>query len=137
MAQPLSFLFQVNSTGAEHAHHALAKALTAPGGPNILHYAWAVPLPAATAPQGNWVLLSTCYDENFESYIADLVNANPALFNAAVKHIVGMENFELPRDLSPFTAFILAHDLTKGGQLPGFFEGYPYTCIQIDNALGG
>jgi len=135
MAQPLSFLFQVASTSKEHLQ-ALQKAFTPTAdSPNILHYAWAVPLSSPPSQPG-WVLLSTVYDENFESYLADLVNANPGLFNSAVKHIVGMQNMTLPQDLSQFTAFILAHDLTNGGQVPGFFEAYDATVVQISAALG-
>jgi hypothetical protein len=136
MAQPLSFLFQTVSTSKEHIE-ALQKAFTpTESSPNILHYAWVVPLPSPPSSQAGWVLLSTVYDENFESYIADLVNANPALFNAAVKQIVGLQNMTLPQDLSQFTAFILKNDLTNGGQAKGFFQAYDATVVQIVAALG-
>jgi hypothetical protein len=135
MAQPLSFLFQIANTSKEHLE-TLRKAFTpTASSPNILHYAWAVPLPSPPS-QAGWVLLSTVYDENFESYIADLVNANPALFNAAVKQIVGLQNMTLPQDLSQFTAFILKNDLTNGGQAKGFFQAYDATVVQIEAALG-
>jgi hypothetical protein len=143
MAQGLSLLIQVENGGPQTGS-IIAKAFqTQTASPDILHYVWAVemPPPAGAAPsKTTTVLLTTVYDEQFEPYIRDLVLANPALFNAAAKIIVGLQNLipvESPTNLPKFIDFVRQHDLTKGGTLPGFTQAYKYTVVQIKNALGG
>ena len=107
--------------------------------PDIVHYAWAVDIPSSAGLETKTVLLTTVYDEQFAPYIRDLVLANPAPFNAAAKIIIGLQNLipvESPANLPKFINFVLQHDLTKGGTVPGFFQTYPYTVVQIKNALG-
>lgn len=142
MAQGLSLLVRVYATSAEEAAPA-ANALLDSGGsdadgaPNILHYVWTVPVPGLNDPEGQMsVLLTTVYDEDFSSYIRDLVVANPALFNAAADKIVGLKDLKPVEDNIPaFIEWVREHDLTRGGALP-FTQFYPYTVVQIQAALG-
>lgn len=142
MAQGLSLLVQVYATSAEEAVPAANALLDTgdtggEGAPNILHYVWTVPVPGLNDPPGQMsVLLTTVYDEDFSSYIRDLVVANPALFNAAADKIVGLKELKPVEDHIPaFIEWVRAHDLTRGGTLP-FTQFYPYTVVQIQGALG-
>jgi len=139
MAQGLSLLIQVvGMDGAEAV--AAAMGPLDPGdvgtGPNILHYVWAVPVPQQNDPPGTTsVLLTTVYDEDFSSYIRDLVLANPPLFNQAAEVIVGLKDLIPVEDNLPaFIEFVRDHDLTQGGTLP-FTQAYPYTVVQIQNCF--
>lgn len=135
MAQGLSLLIQVR--GQASAASGLTNALSANAGgdgPNILHYVWSVPVPRQDDPPGVvTVLLTTVYDEDFQSYIRDLVLANPKPFNDAAKLIVGLEDMTPVEDhLSDFIEFVREHDLTQGGTLP-FVQAYPYTVVAIED----
>jgi hypothetical protein len=153
MANGLSLVLEVYTGQGPAAAAALQSGLTAgakndggggeiggltAGGPNILHYAWAVALP----PLGdgkNYILLSTTYDEDFSDYITDLVNANKLAFNEAAAGIVGMRDLRPIEDnLTAFVQFVLANDLTKGGMayLGKFFAGYSWTVGQILGNMG-
>jgi hypothetical protein len=150
MPAGLSFVFQAKVPAA----HALVEALSPkaaaaanPPSPDILHYIWTVELPSATTPKGYvGVLLTTVYDEDFTAYISDLVNANPAAFNAAAAGILGFEgiNNRLPDPdaLQEFIALIAARDLTQTHPLhqpglPGFIPFYPFTVAAIHKHMGG
>jgi hypothetical protein len=142
MAHGLSLLVQVYATTPEEAAPAAMALLdrgdtAADKGPNILHYVWVVPVPGLNDPKGQMsVLLTTVYDEDFASYIRDLVVANPALFNAAADKIVGLKDLKpVENNISAFIEWVRAHDLTKGGVLP-FTQAYRYTVAQIQDALG-
>jgi hypothetical protein len=142
MAQGLSLLVQVYATSAQEAAPAATALLetgdsAGDGGPNILHYVWTVPVPGLNDPPGQFsVLLTTVYDEDFDSYIRDLVIANPPLFNAAADKIVGLKDLKPVEDNIPaFIEWVRKHDLTQGGTLP-FTQAYPYTVVQIQGALG-
>jgi hypothetical protein len=142
MAQGLSLLIRVYATSPEEAAPAAMQLLDtgdAAGteAPNILHYVWTVPVPGLNDPEGQMsVLLTTVYDEDFSSYIRDLVIANPDLFNAAADKIVGLKDLKPVQDNIPaFIEWVREHDLTKGGTLP-FTQLYPYTVVQIQGALG-
>jgi hypothetical protein len=109
------------------------------GGPQILHYVWAVDLTALIPPKTNGnstLLLTTVYDEAFEPYIRDLVLANPTPFNAAATVIVGLEGLiPVQNNLPAFINFVRDHDLTQGGTTP-FSEAYTWSVSQIVGALG-
>jgi hypothetical protein len=143
MAQGLSLLVRVYAQSREEAVAGAMAPLSAEetangsGGPNILHYVWAVPVPGLDDPEGQHsVLLTTVYDEDFDSYIRDLVLANPPLFNNAADLIVGLAELKPVQDNIPaFIQWVREHDLTMGGTLP-FTQAYPYTVVQIQNALG-
>src|SRR5436853_6392758 len=103
MAQGLSLLVQVYATTPEEAAPAAMALLNSgdsgdsggEGAPNILHYVWTVPVPGMNDPEGQMsVLLTTVYDEDFDSYIRDLVVANPTLFNKAADRIVGLKELK-------------------------------------------
>ncbi|HMG47096.1 MAG TPA: hypothetical protein VK614_06520 [Allosphingosinicella sp.] len=140
MAHGLSLLVQVKGLGegadAVSAVMAPLDPADTTAGPNILHYVWAVPVPNQNDPPGvTSLLLTTVYDEDFDSYIRDLVLANPDPFNEAAKVIVGLEGLIPVQDnLSQFIEFVRDHDLTRGGTLP-FTEAYPYTVVQIENCF--
>jgi hypothetical protein len=143
MAQPLSFLFNVHAQHAEAAPPALTAAFTtgdleAAGDPhplpNIVHYLWVINMPdQVDQPAGTKsVLLTTVYDEDFASYVKDIARAHPQLFDFALKMIVGMEDMvPVLSHLDEFAAFILAHDLTKGGTIPTFLQNYSDTVLAI------
>jgi len=141
MAQGLSLLVRVYTDKIEEAAPAAAALLgvgeTAANGPNILHYVWTVPVPGLNDPPGQMsVLLTTVYDEAFDSYIRDLVVANPMLFNIAAEKIVGLKQLvPVENNIPAFIKWTREHDLTQGGTLP-FTEFYPYTVAQIQGALG-
>jgi hypothetical protein len=142
MAQGLSLLIQVYAASMEEAVAGAMAPLSAEetaggAGPNILHYVWAVPVPGRDDPPGQQsVLLTTVYDEDFDSYIRDLVLANPTPFNNAADVIVGLKELKPVEDNLPaFIEWVREHDLTRGGTLP-FTEAYPYTVVQIQGALG-
>jgi hypothetical protein len=127
--------------GVEHvdAAKALVAAFSPPqdGAVNILHYAWVVPLPLAADDKPR-ALLSTVYDESFEDYIADLVNALPDGFNAAADLFVGMAELKpIQNNIPAFTQYLLERDLTQGGTsyVGAFFRAYPYTVDQIQGAM--
>ncbi len=114
---------------------ALIKAFAPPKPVNVLHYAYAVPLDLGdNKPR---LLLSTIYDEKFEAYIADIVNALPEAFDQAAAGIVGMKDLiPIAKNIPAFTKFILENDMTKGGTAyvngqGGFFSAYPWTVNQI------
>jgi len=141
MAHGLSLLIQVYAQSMEEAVAGAMAPLSAEetasgAGPNILHYVWAVPVPGLNDPAGQHsVLLTTVYDEDFESYIRDLVLANPPLFNNAADLIVGLKELKPVEDNIPaFIQWVREHDLTQGGTLP-FTQAYPYTVVQIQGAL--
>jgi hypothetical protein len=138
MAQPLSFFFNVHAATGEDTANGLVKAITSGTGdhplPNILHYLWAIPMPdQADQPEGTKaVLLNTVYDEDFDKYVKDIMRGAPDLFNAVLPGIVGMENMvPILSHLDEAAAFILAHDLTQGGQIPSFKQNYDYTTLAI------
>ena len=142
MAQGLSLLIQVYATTPQEAAPAAMALLdtgdgAGNGGPNILHYVWTVPVPGQNDPKGQMsVLLTTVYDEDFDSYIRDLVIGNPPLFNAAADRIVGLADLKPIQDNIPaFIEWVRKRDLTQGGTLP-FVQAYPYTVVQIQGALG-
>jgi hypothetical protein len=142
MAQGLSLLIQVYATTPQEAAPAAMALLdtsdaAGTGGPNILHYVWTVPVPGLNDPEGQMsVLLTTVYDEDFDSYIRDLVIGNPPLFNAAADKIVGLKDLKPIQDNIPaFIEWVRKRDLTMGGALP-FTQAYPYTVVQIQGALG-
>jgi hypothetical protein len=148
MASGLSLLIQV-SAGADAGAAAgiLGAAPTGEGGnphflpttgPQILHYVWAVDLTEHVAPNPgtSTILLTTVYDEDFDSYISDLVLANPAPFNAAAEIIVGLKDLiPVQNNLAAFINFVREHDLTQGGMLP-FSEAYTWSVVQIVGAMG-
>lgn len=139
MAHGLSLLLKVKTPGFS-AVGQLAEALQGGNGdvPRILHYFWLVPLGTTNNDGSANYLLTTVYDENFASYIRDLVLANPAPFNAAANFIVGLEGLtpvQDPKNLPRFIDFVRQNDLTKGGTTP-FNQTYPYTVVQIQEALG-
>ncbi|MDQ0462795.1 hypothetical protein QO010_000543 [Caulobacter ginsengisoli] len=118
---------------------ALAAAFSPPsdGAVNILHYAWVV-FPPVGADGRQTALLSTVYDESFEDYIGDLVNALPDGFNAAADLFVGMGELKpIQNNIPAFTQYLLERDLTKGGTsyFGAFFRAYPYTVDQIQGAM--
>ena len=137
MAQPLSFLFNVHAQHANAAPKALAAAFTTGDPhplPNIVHYLWAINMPDQVAQPANTkaVLLTTVYDEDFGPYVKDIARQNPKLFDAVLPMIVGMEKMvPVMSHLDAFAAFILAHDLTKGGKIPTFLQNYSETVLQI------
>lgn len=148
MASGLSLLIQVKSGANPHAAAGILGAVPAADGgnpqrlpatgPQILHYVWAVDLTDHVAPTPgiNTILLTTVYDEDFDSYISDLVLANPDPFNAAAEFIVGLEKLiPVQNNLADFINFVRDHDLTKGGTLP-FSQAYPWSVVQIVNAMG-
>jgi hypothetical protein len=137
MAHGLSMLFEVKDVKSATS---LVEAFAPDGGgPNILHYVWVVEMPNPNPKPGiSTLLLTTVYDEEFTPYIRDLVLANPAPFNAAAKVIVGAEDLipvESAQNLPKFIDFVRQHDLTQGGTTP-FTQSYPYTVVQIQEALG-
>ena len=148
MASGLSLLIQVRSgadASAASGILGLPQAAAAGNphplpttGPQILHYVWAVDLTDKVVPTEGQrtILLTTVYDEDFESYISDLVIANPAPFNAAAEVIVGLEGLiPVQNNLSAFINFVKQNDLTMGGQLP-FSEAYTWSVVQIVGAMG-
>jgi hypothetical protein len=148
VASGLSLLIQVDSgSDASAAAGILGAAPTGDGGnphflpqtgPQILHYVWAVDLTAHVAPNAgiNTILLTTVYDEDFESYISELVLANPEPFNAAAEIIVGLKGLiPVQNNLAAFINFVREHDLTYGGKLP-FSEAYTWSVVQIVGAIG-
>ena len=107
-------------------------------GPQILHYVWAVDMTSYAPPKTgqSTILLTTVYDEDFASYIKDLVVANPTPFNAATKVIVGLEGMApVEQHLDAFVQFVREHDLTDGGTTP-FSEAYSWSVVAIVNAMG-
>lgn len=147
MASGLSLLIQVHESADIATASAILGAPASGGGnpqplpttgPQILHYVWAVDLTdkVLPAPGLRTILLTTVYDEDFESYISDLVTANPDGFNAAAKIIKGLEGLiPVQNNLAAFINFVRANDLTMGGTLP-FSEAYPWTVVQIAYAMG-
>jgi hypothetical protein len=141
MAQGLSLLVQIEAGGSPEDVIRVVMGPQDPNspfatgsGPNILHYVWAVPVPQQNDPPGiTSVLLTTVYDEDFDSYIRDLVLADPKTFNDAAAVIVGLKHLIPVQDnLSDFIEFVRQHDLTKGGTLP-FTEAYSQTVVQIQS----
>jgi hypothetical protein len=141
MTAGLSFLFQAKDFGvAKTLAGAVMPEQSAPG-PDILHYLWLVEVPAVPAPSGyKSFLLTTVYDEDFTSYIQDLVNNNPAPFNAAAAEILGFENVagKLPQAdaLQEFIALIAERDLTQTNPVNAFVAFYPWTAAYIHAKLG-
>jgi hypothetical protein len=139
MANGLSLVIEVTSGAAPTVGPGLQQAFTPAGsnGPTILHYVWVVALPS---PDGkDRVLLTTVYDEEFSKYISDLVNANPALFNAAAANIVGLAGLVPVQDnLTAFIQFVKDHDLTQGttAYLGKFFQAYSWSVNQVIGAMG-
>jgi hypothetical protein len=143
MAQPLSFKFNVHAQSvakvSEHLVTAFKGANDPRPLPNIVHYLWLIQLPdqADQPPGTKCMMLTTVYDEEFEPYVKDLARQNPAVFDAILSQIIGMEKMvPVLNHLNEYAAFILAHDLTGGGKTPTFKENYPETVLQIW-ALGG
>lgn len=148
-AHGLSLLFQTigpaeGGSATSNPAAQLAEALqpASGAGPQILHYAWVVELtdkfppiyPIDSKIAIRTFLLTTVYDEDFADYIADLVAASPAAFNAAAASILGLQGLipvESPENLPKFIQFVLDHDLNNGGNNPSFFEAYPQSVLQI------
>lgn len=140
MAQPLSFLFNVHTDQAKGVANTLTKAFMTGGDkhplPNIVHYLWLIHMPdqVGQPPNTSSMLLTTVYDENFRKYVQDIAKENPQLFDAALPHIVGMENMvPVLSHLEDFADFIEKHDLTNGGTIPTFVQNYDYSVLYIWN----
>jgi hypothetical protein len=140
MAQPLSFMFNVHAPSAKQVAEGLTTAFGVKAGadphplPNIVHYLWLIQLPdqVGQAPDTKCMMLTTVYDEEFEPYVKDLARAAPAVFDAILSQIIGMEKMvPVLQHLNEYAAFIKAHDLTGGGVTPTFKQNYTETVMQI------
>jgi hypothetical protein len=138
MAQPLSFMFNVHTKASESAATDLKAAFQ--GGqdthplPNIVHYLWLIQMPDQVDQPADTkcMLLTTVYDEEFGPYVKDIARSHPALFDAALPSIVGMEKMVPVLDhLNEFAAFIESHDLTGGGKISTFVQNYSDTVLNI------
>jgi hypothetical protein len=138
MARGLSLLLEIFQPAAPKTFAKLLAPTPGPvkAGPRILHYVWTVDMSARIPPKSGGIgtmLLTTVYDEDFVSYISDLVAANLAGFNALLPEI-GQEKLNSladPAHLNAFIEFVRKNDLNNGGDNPGFFQAYKQTVDQI------
>jgi hypothetical protein len=136
-------MFQAKVEAAAALHGAITTKSKGPA-PDILHYLWLVTVPGVTAPAGyTTFLLTTVYDEDFKSYIGDLVNNNPTPFNQAAAGILGFEEIDnkLPDKavLSRFITLIGERDLTQTHPVgaPSFIPFYPWSAAAIHKHMHG
>lgn len=141
MTMGLSFMFQAVGDGAKKLGEALTESKVKT--PDILHYLWVVEVPGIADPSGHKTfLLTTVYDESFEAYISDLVqadyeNTGGLFFDGAAKSIVGLQDMvPVHEHLSEFVHFIAQHDLTQTNPAGKFTAFYPWTVALIHAKLG-